>query len=627
MNASLLARRGLITVVGVVVTLAVAAALLGMALAAGYLRDPLIRWIATQAQRRVLVEGAIEVHPFSRHPWLLAERVRIGNPPWTPSGTAASIERLRLSVDLPWFGRLFVADKLDLLGATLWLSRAADGTANWQWRDPRRESGRGFPFIHSISVPGARLVLDDAIRHIAFDGIVSLEDVGRREGPPGVRLAARGRLNGREATLQVDGDPLLTARASAPYAFTFNIDSSGSRLTGSGSLPRPFDFKQADATFQASGRDLKDLYFLIGIHLVDTGEYHLSGKVTHRGVHTRFTDLTVTSGASDLGGTVAVDASAPRHVLDIDMRSKMLRLADFGARAAGREPAGASAHLLLSDAKLNPRALRAMDWVGHYQAARLDVGHFPLQRFEARLTIRNGVLAATPLTAMAAGGRLTARLKLDATTDDPAADGSLEVAGLDMARLPHRGDEPPPVQGLANIRMTATGHGRSLHEIAGGADGALTATVTNGALRASLAELASLDLRAIGLMASKSRSVEPVRCGVADFHARHGILDARTLVLDTAPVLISGSGSINLESERIDLAVRGQPKQWRIGRVLAPLLIRGVLAKPSIAIAPTRAGASLFALVDRGTAKDADCVALLAPTIAAPDRPAAAATR
>ncbi len=88
-------------------------------------------------------------------------------------------------------------------------------------------------------------------------------------------------------------------------------------------------------------------------------------------------------------------------------------------------------------------------------------------------------------------------------------------------------------------------------------------------------------------------------------------------------MLIEGGGSIDLGAESLDLTFRGKPKKLRLGRVRAPLHVRGALLSPSfsidtgpvlvqagkaalLAVAITPMAAAL-ALVDPGLAHDANC--------------------
>jgi uncharacterized protein involved in outer membrane biogenesis len=478
-----------------------------------------------------------------------------------------------------------------------------------------------------LSVPSARVLLKDDTRHLQFDGTITVKEPSPKEGSSPLRIEGTGQLNGRLVHFGIDSEPLATADHAKPYRFRFEEQSSGSQLIGGGALPRPFDFRLIDAEFTATGQDLEDLYFLTGVKLINTGRYRLAGKVTRRGTKTRFTDLAASSGQSDAHGSVSIDSSSGRPQLDIDLNSQLLRLTDLGLHAAGREPeSSTAARRLMSDAALNPRAWRRDDAVASFRARRVEVGPIPVQDVAAALAVDHGVLTVKPLTGHVFEGALTANVRADLTTDDPADSLDLKITDLNLDRYLPRGAAEPPLQGLLQARALVKGHGRSLHEFASSADGTLSAAIPHGAIRAALADLAGLDLRAIGLLFSKHGPDTPVRCGVASFQAHDGVLAAQTLVLDTEQVLIIGEGNIHMDSEAIDLNLSGHPKRPGF-RLRSPVLVRGTLSHPSFSMQPRDAGAqvaaavalgvlltplaSALAFVDPGLSKDADCGALM----------------
>jgi uncharacterized protein involved in outer membrane biogenesis len=115
---------------------------------------------------------------------------------------------------------------------------------------------------------------------------------------------------------------------------------------------------------------------------------------------------------------------------------------------------------------------------------------------------------------------------------------------------------------------------------------------------------------------------------VAKFQVEQGQLDAKTMVLDTTNILITGRGGINLATERLDLSLHGDPKKVRLVRLRSPIRVGGSLSKPQVGIKPDKALlqagtgtvlgtlltpiAAILAFVDPGLAKDADCSALVA---------------
>jgi uncharacterized protein involved in outer membrane biogenesis len=617
MNRSLLVRRGLIGTVGALGVLMVVAAGLAAAIDAGYFRGPLLRFVASQFGRAIKVDGDLQLHLFALHPRVTAERVTIGNPGWVAPGTTAVIGRLSFGIELPWFHRSLGIDRLEMEDAAMTLSRDDGGLANWQWTDPRVTDDTLLPLVRHLSVSNARVQLNDDTRHLQYEGTVTVKEPMPVEGPPPLRIEGTGQLNGRPVRFGIDGDPLATADHAKPYRYKFDEQSSGSQITGGGALPRPFDFRLIDAEFTATGLDLEDLYFLTGVKLINTGRYRLAGKVARRGTKTRFTDLEASSGQSDAHGSASIDGSSDRPKLDIDLQSQLLRLADLGS--GGKQ-------WLMSDAALNPRAWRRDDTVATFRARRLEVGPILVQDVAAALAVDHGVLTVTPLTGHVFDGDLTAHVKANLTTDDPADSLDLKISNLNLERyLPHGADEPP-MKGLLQARVLAKGRGRSLHEFAASADGTLSAAVPHGAMRAALADLVGLDLRAVGLLFSKHGPETPVRCGVASFQVHDGVLAAQSLVLDTERVLIVGEGNIHMDSEAMDLTLRGHPKRPEF-RVRSPVLVRGTLSHPSFAIQPRDAGAqvaaavalgilltplaSALAFVDPGLSKDADCGALM----------------
>jgi uncharacterized protein involved in outer membrane biogenesis len=605
MPVSRVIRRGLVGAAALLCVIGLGLAGLIMTVDAGHFSGALVSYVEKSAHRNIAISGPLRADLWSLHPRITAEGVTIGNPPWTPPGVTARIDLLTLILDLPRWGHPGRIDSLRMQGAKLTLYRDAAGHANWQRRDPDRGDPKGLPLIASLSAVNAVVLLNDERRHLKFEGTVSAQDAKDTDGAMALQVQGAGQLNGSAVTLELTGEALAAASHEHPYHFTFSENSSGSHLTARGSLPKPFDFNLLDASFEASGADLKDLYFLTGVTLVNTGSYRLAGKYSRDHSRTQFNELQLSTGQSDVSGTMSVDVSTGRPRLDANLHAQVLHLADFGLRAAGRETEPSS--LLLSNAAVNADALRRTDAKVDFEAHRVELGRQVLQDFKVKLAIDRGVATATPLSANLLGGKLSGRVKLDATQGIPLADVDLSIAGLQLAQLPHKSTQPP-LEGVLRLRLKLTGHGSSVHEVAAAAEGSATAILPQGAVRASLAELAGMDLRGLGLTLEKNKRDTPVRCAAADFLAHAGIFTAQRMIMDTEPVLINGAGSIHMDTESLDLVIRGEPKSLRVLRLKAPLLIRGTLAHPTFGI---EKGDSKLLLVDRGRAKDEDCAALV----------------
>jgi uncharacterized protein involved in outer membrane biogenesis len=602
-------RRGSAWLLWPLLGLILIALLLGVALDAGYFHGPLVKLLAADAQREIRVDGPLQLHLFSRNPRLVAERITIGSPPWTPPGIAAQADKITVVFETPRFGRLFEIARLQIEGATLHMFRDVPGHANWQLKNPDEAISPGLPITHSVSMVDAHVLLEDAQKHRQFDGTITVQDGGAAHGAEPLRIEAKGQLNGRPVSFELTGDPLRTASHSEPYGFTLTERSSGSHLTAKGTLLKAFDLLDMDAAFELNGADLRDIYYLTGTTLIDTGAYHVTGKFSRRGDTAWYRDLAVAFGQSDVRGSVSIGLKKGLSNIDADLTSQSLRLADLGPRAAGRNPETESAQaMLLSNAAPNARALRPMTAMVRFRARRVVVGRTSLNAVAAKITVDRGVLAVTPLSADVLDGKMNLRLKVDARKEVPAIDLDVRIADLQLGQYARKGTGPPAIEGSLGLRVSLTGHGKSMHEFAAGADGTVKATLPGGTVRDSLAELTGIDVRGLGLLLTENKKEVPVRCGVASFLAHDGTLTAQNLILDTEPVLIAGEGSVHLDTETLDLVLRGYPKSVRFLQLRSPILIRGTLAKPSVGI---DAHDSKLVLVERGKGKDADCGSLL----------------
>ncbi len=597
----------------------------GVLIYASHSRQLLERFVSTRADRKVSIGGSFEAHLFSREPWVVARNVTIDNPPWTPSGEMAHVASVTLTFEWPFLTHALLIDRLELQGAELHLQRDKDGRANWQWRAPGSPDSGAGPLIHSLSAPQAHVDLDDARQHLQFAGSVGAEESGDRGTSP-LRISGAGQLNGRPVALRIEGEPLAGSQRGRAYHFTFSEDSSGSHLEGKGFLPQPFDFDLLETDFRGSGADLNDLYYLTGLGLPNTGPYHLSGHLARNVSVFRFTDLSIESGRSDLAGTLTIETSARPSRFDADLHSNLLRLSDLGASAAGRA-APSGKETFLSSTALPTEVLRRASGNAHFHARELAIGRQVLHGFAVELALDHGVLTAAPLSAIFAEGRIEGRIQVDAQEDVPADTVDLRFQQVQLSQLMRKSESQAPLDGMLQGRVSLRGHGRSVHEFAASADGTLTAVLPHGAVRASLAELTSVDLtRSLGLMLAHKKDDTPVRCGIASFKAHGGKLTSQDVVMDTEPVLITGAGTIDLDSEALELQLRGEPKHFRLVHVRAPVSIRGSLLHPSVTLDKSKslaqAGgavalgavltpiAAILPFVDPGLAKNADCAAL-----------------
>ena len=570
---------------------------------AGLLRSSFIRFVSWQSGRPIDVRGALHLRLLTRSPRIEAEQVTIGNPPWTKPGITAEVAKLTVTF-APLLSHQSGLSLLKIDTAQLYFTRDSAGHANWQRVDPDKSPGAPLPMIRALELAHTHLTLADERLHLVYDGDLSV--VGPDSAQP-LQMEGSGTLNQRAVTFRLKGDALPSAAPDKPYAFEFDERSSGTHFTAHGSLPQPFDFRLVDAEFDASGADLRDLYYLVGVSLPNTGTFHLHGRMVRRGRETLFDDLKVVSGQSDVQGQVSLDTQkSGRTLVHADLSSALLRLADVGPRAAGRDPHPDTPPKLFPNVQLITPATRRVDATGKYSARRLLLSRVEVSELSAPFTIERGLIKAPEVTGHFMGGNFVLHLDADANQTPTRTRIEMTLTGLQLAQMPHR-VEPSPYEGSLLLQFHARGRGDSLHALAAGADGNLSAWVSQGTIRASLAELTGVDLRGLGLTLTGSSRDVALHCAAADFEIHSGVMQPTRFFIDTEPVFITGDGRVLLDPETLDLKLHGEPKRLRILRIKAPVLVQGTLLQPKFSVGVAESG---LRLVDRGTPHNADCTAL-----------------
>jgi uncharacterized protein involved in outer membrane biogenesis len=408
-------------------------------------------------------------------------------------------------------------------------------------------------------------------------------------------------------------------------------------------LAEVLEKQKLDAIF-VSG--LSDLYYLTGVSLPNTPPYRIDGRLTRQDLLYRFDGFSGRVGDSDVSGDLSVDTEPDRPFLKADIVSKRLDFDDLmavfgGAPAAGRGETmspelqavarqQAASGLLLPDATLNVEKIRAMDADVRYRAATINAPGWPVKAATTHIKLDNGLLTANPLNVSLPQGSLNGQVSLNARQATPVTSLDMRLSNARLEQfIPVRGETGPALEGGLVARAKLTGAGNSVHRAAANADGEVTVVVPSGEVRQAFAELLGINVtKGLGLLLNKNEKQTPIRCAVANFKTTNGVMRADDIVFDTKVVRAKGKGTIDLETERLDLRLQGKPKKLRAVSLNAPITIKGPLRAPQVgveaggAIAQGVAGLGIGALlsplaailpfVDPGLAKDANCAALIA---------------
>ena len=615
-----------------------------------WLRGPIGRYASAQLQREVVIAGDLRVHPWSFSPKAEAYNLRIGQPDWAKTvdkdaGQMAQVQRIAVQIKiLPLLKGDVILPFLAVDKPQVRLLRDKDGKANWTFGASRSDKPLKLPAIQRFVINEGALRLDDRQRGALFVGTVNAQE---RAGDTGGRfvLEGKGSLNRSAFVAQVTGGPLLNISPSRPYPFDASIQAGSTRITAEGNVTRPFDLGRFETQLSIAGADLNRLHDLTGLTLPNTPPYKVTGHFMRKGDRYDFEKMSGRVGDSDISGDLFVLTGRERPYLEAQLRSRRLDFDDLGslfgaAPATGRgETASAGQKVeaaqrnavqrLLPDATLQVDRVRAMDAKVTYRADTVNAPNLPLRKVSLDMTLDKGVLTMDPIAFTFSRGDLTGKVRLDARPAVPKTDIDVRLLNARLEDfIPFKADGKPAIEGAVMARAKLTGTGNSVHRAASSADGSVTLVAPRGQIRQAFAELLGVNAsKGLILLLSKSNKETPVRCAIADFDVKNGVMTTNTLVADTGVVLAKGRGTVDLRTERMDFRIEGDSKKPRLVRLFVPITIKGPIMapKPGLDVSKTigQGGiaaalgsiinplAALLPFVTTGEAKDADCAGLV----------------
>jgi len=603
------------------------------------LRGPISKAVTKATGRELLIEGDLKPVWTWLHPRIRAERVSFANADWGKGDYLLKAEAIEATISvLPLLVGRVVLPEVHLTRAEMSLEQDANGKKNWILKDDPEEKQQSRIFVKSLTVDDGLLAWEDATRDTSVKWKLSSEGSG-------VAFTAEGKYKGLPLKTAGRAGHVLGLRDKStpfPLAGDLRIGATSAKLEGT--ITGLIGLKGMDLKFQhLSGKSMEELYRIIGIAFPDTRPYKLSGRLARDGKLWRFEISSGKVGESDLAGTLQVETGEykgeKRPFMQGDLTSKVLNLGDLGVLVGTKQPRKSG---VLPDAPFNSKRWQSVDTDVRIRAGTIRrPEQLPLENFSTRIQMRDGVLTLNPLDFGIAGGKLTGTIRLDGTREPIRGDVRMRVQKLQLAKLFPTIKQAQGSVGDLNGLIELAGTGDSVGKLLGSANGKIGVFMDGGQVSEYLMELVALDLWKIARVKLRGDKQIDIRCAIADFGIKDGVMQANALVFDTSVVNIDGGGSINLKNEEMDLKLKPRPKDGSIASLRSPLLVRGTFSEPnvgpdmgkltakaagSIALGILNPLLAILPLMQEGSGKDSNCVELIAQATSSSRSSASGAT-
>ncbi|GJL76557.1 AsmA family protein [Nitrosomonas sp.] len=561
-------------------------------------RDIAVQKVSDLTNRKLTIDGDLTVD-WSLTPRIRIEQIQFENAAWSDQPNMLELAALELRIDLLKLirGRV-VFPEIMLTKPHIVLEKSSEGKPNWVFltdEEPSSQDRTELPIIERLRIQDGRLIYRDLSAQTAITA--TLVTINEQTDKEATELEAKGKINGRPVQISLNAGPLIAIQhTETPYPLTLDLQAGKTTLNISGTITQPLQFKGLDLNFMITGPNPERLSQMLGLPLPSLPPYRLKGELSYLENALQLKALDGRIGNSDIAGKISLNMTEPIFI-EADLTSKNIDLDDLGpliglapdtgpgekASVAQKKEAKkeAASPQVLPKESIDFERLRTINANIVLRSKHVE-SKLPVDDLIMKVIIDGGHLILAPLDFGVANGSIRSRFELDTRTQPVKSKIETEIRHVRLGEILHRFEMADKSAGLIGGQATFWFNGDSISEMFASADGGLLMLMTGGQFDDLLVELAGIDIgeALVALFGDKKNDAQ-INCAFVDLPTSNGVMDMDTLIIDTEDTVFLGKGSLDFNTEQLDLIIDPKPKDLSLFSARAPLHIGGSFNEPT----------------------------------------------
>jgi AsmA family protein len=563
-------------------------------------RDVIAEEAEKATGRKLTLAGELKLN-VSLSPSITASDITFANAGWGSRPEMVKLKDVSVEVALmPLISGDIQVKRLVLSGLDVLLETDKKGTPNWVFASAKKaeketddgaadEGGdAALPTVNVVELRDINLTwkdgqsgdskvvkiskltgeADSASSPLAFDLVAALNDSA---------ITAAGKL-GPLAELADDDEP---------WPLDLTLKAGGATIKVSGSIANPMAASGMALKLAISGNSVADLSALAGTSLPPIGPYNIGGNLKGSPANISLSGLAIKMGGSDLAGKVQVKVGKSKPVITATLASKILNVDDFtgpkqekvAEAAPAKEGEGEEKRVFSAD-PLPLEALSSVDVAANIAIAKLMASGIVVEGIDLAANIKNGTADVNLKKGSLSGGALSARIKADGRKGKSGVTAKFKATDVDVGKMLKEMKVTDLLDAKVSTGADIKGKGTSVRAIMAGLNGNVDVVSTNAIVGSKYLDLIAADLLTAMVPGGDGKDETKVNCFITRFDIKKGMANNSAFLFDTARVVITGGGEINLKDETIELDYEPKPKDASLLSLAVPLQVRGTLAAP-----------------------------------------------
>ncbi|WP_321327392.1 AsmA family protein [uncultured Parasphingorhabdus sp.] len=553
------------------------------AVPAGIFKSVIKEKLQGTAEREVTIGTVTRDSFFSYAPVITIHNLRVAQPAWAGEGDFLRLKSVsaRLSVFEVLTGNT-QPDRVTVEGLEIALVRDEDGRSNWNDQDDRKDDAEAStPVLTDLDVAHSRFSYVDHKRGLSLAGPIS---VNSRNG---LRAEGRGTFLKSSAVMAFTGGPITGIDPEAGYPFQLSLQSPALELKAKGEMQGVLNTDRFVATLSARAPTLKNLDRIVEAGLFGTQKIDLQADIRHQGKDWYIEKLNGSIGRSSLTGKADVLKRDGRTKIDASIKFATLDFDDLADDEGLAKAAALTRRIgprVIPNTRINLSKMGPTDGQMTFTVDRLLSRRDTIFRsVRGKLSLDHKLINMTDLVIVLKSGRMVGTVRVDHRSGAPKFSTDLTLRGASLSDLIGNDDI---VTAKMRGRILLSGTGDTVRSALEKANGRAAMVASGGSVRATAAHVLGQNLGgAVQEIIDNPEARVPLRCLVASFTARNGILTPAPLAIDTSVSVGRGQGRIALKGETVSLILRGGAKGKSALRIVDPIKISGTLNAPDVSVA------------------------------------------
>jgi uncharacterized protein involved in outer membrane biogenesis len=323
------------------------------------------------------------------------------------------------------------------------------------------------------------------------------------------------------------------------------------------------------------------------------------------------TDLKIVLDNTELFGKINVDETGKRPRVDIDLKSPLFQINDFnfaGSRSEqemGQTPENSAAAEIDNDQISEEESQAASDEPKETEKNKPFINLEIFEAFDAKLNIsaekvlsgkdllgsghlnmmlEDGRLSINPLQLNIPGGSLLFNLSLKPDDETSEIFLNAKIENFDFGVLARRYDPQTDIGGILNVDFDLKSPAKNLADFLANETGYIDFSVYPENWRSGAIDFWIVNLIA-EIAANADKDLSRIECLIGKWSLQDGVLKPDIFVVDTSHIRICGKGTVDFNTNELDLKVTTAPKKPEYLRISAPLGVHGTFSDIKLGLA------------------------------------------